>query len=101
MVYVYDITGPLRDWPLMIADSRIPEMADHGMTQPVDPGPGECPEATVAIDYATRRMSVQWTIGALADGSDVQVLRADRLPYAITSLFQSQADYCLLVPDTA
>lgn len=93
--YTYDITGDLFERPLMIANSEIPRMADHGRTDPVDPAFGECPELSLSLNNETFRMEVSWLV---EETSGWTPLRRDHFPYNITARFREQADYCILVP---
>ncbi|MEE8602009.1 hypothetical protein [Euzebya tangerina] len=93
--YVYDITGDLVERPLMIADSEVPRLAEHGRPDPADPVIGECPELQVRLNGTTFRMELSWVV---EHHDEWTPLRRDHFPYNITSVFQEQADYCILVP---
>lgn len=84
-VTVYDVTGALRDTPMLVATSNIPE---------VGAVPGEaCPQLRTAVDAQRRRVVLTWTSGV-----DGELLRADSAPYDITAAFQARAELCRLVP---
>lgn len=94
-LYLYDITGDLRDRPIMIADSETPR---HDRSGGDTPSLGDCPNATVRLDASGRRLRVIWQLDTdLADATAGRLVRRDAFPYDVTPLFQARADYCLVV----
>lgn len=102
-LYVYDITGPLRERPIMLVASRVPEHADHSLPVPgPHPPAGGCPVPTVRVDGAGGRLAVGWWLGlegaVTSGGRAPRMMRRDHAPYRLDGAFLAAADYCELVP---
>lgn len=99
-IYVYDLTGELRTRPIMVAESDIPELDEHGLPDPEHPARGECPTPTATLERDHLRMRVTWALGLdpSTEATDPVELRRDWFAYDTTPAFQDAADFCVLVP---